>query len=195
MSQPLIATWRLTQPYTVAGLVHKWRAYFRIATTTPALTVRARDGVTTFAIDDVIERVAQNMRNVLPTGATFGTALVEEHVGLIWQPRYVHLPTPSAAAGTHFPATQITVTMRDSGFHFVRLVILDGNVSAPRHFATLPATSEINAWLAGYVSTAPNPEAPYFWQVSRSNLYLLDGGFAGITLDLNDKIRRARGLA
>lgn len=195
MSTPLTASWRITIPYTVSGKAHKHRAYVRIATITPTYTLRQRDGTTTMLASLAIDILANKLAIVVPAGSVFGTALLEEYSGGLWLPRYSHAPTMGTViSGTLAPASQITVVLRDTGFHKIRAIMLDTKFPPPGHWNDDGTAAGLGGWTDRYGLAGASSNDPYYWQVSRGNLYLQDSPWAGITFDLNNKVRRARGL-
>lgn len=193
MATILTATWRATVPYTISGLAHKLHIYAKIATTTPTFSVRHRNGIDSSDFDDIMDRLASRLTNVLPSGTVIGTCLFEQRSGSIWTPQYSYLPTDTFS-GSLQPATQLTAVLRDTAFKKVRLTVLDTKIAAPAHYPGLSGGG-LDGFIAGWGEAgAVVPEDPWFWAVSRGSNYMLSSPFAGTTMDLNDKIRRARGL-
>lgn len=194
MSTVLVASWRITIPYTVTGQNHKVHAYARIATTTPSFGLRHRDLTTVIPWTDAADQFNRYFGDAfLPAAATWGTVLLEQLVGSLWQPQATHSVT-GTQTGTTIPASQVTVVLRDTTFKKIRLVALDTKYQPPIRWANLPTGTVIDnnlvEWTGAYTDTA----SPFLWQVGRSNNFLQADPIAGISVDLNDKLRRARGL-
>jgi hypothetical protein len=194
MSTPLSASYRLEFPYTSAGRPHKIRAYARIATLTPSITLEARDGATEIDWTLAAAQFADAMSEVMPSGSTFGTVTLQHKTGLVWVP-IATTAVSQSVAGTAMPATQVTMVLRTTTFKKIRWTMLDTNQAAPAHASGVPGSGVIHGTAAFFYNTGSNdPSDPYFWQVGRDNQYLADASFVGWTVDLNDKVRRAAGL-
>lgn len=194
MATPLSATWRIKFQYAVDGLEHVLHAYARIGTITPTLTLRQRDGVTETLWSDCATGMVGAMSNVLPAAVVWGAQTLEQLSGLVWLPQASAAAT-AGTAGTYKPATQITAVLRDTGFHKIRLQVMEGVVAAPSHTPGIPGSGFLNALLLPFTVGGSTAGDPYFWMVSRANQYLQDNPVVGTTVDLNDKLRRARGLS
>jgi len=199
MATPLVASYRIQFPYRSQGRPHSIRTYCRIATLEgvhPLIQVRTGDvGIDwTDAADQFFTRLA----NVLPAGSTFGTALLQQLVGIVWNPVDSTGAPGSTFSGTAYPATELTAVLRDSTFKKIRVNVLDINAPAPFHSPSevgVPTT--VGHFLDTYNPSASDFDATldaYNWQVGRSNNFLASNPFAGVTIDLNDRMRRDAGL-
>lgn len=193
MSTALVASWRVNLPYTVQGKLHRVRQYVRIATTTPTFTLRHRDGATTLLWSTMATQLASRLSNILPTGAAWGTANLENLVGTLWQLNDT-AAIAATPAGTWDTCSELTAVLRDTTFKKIRLTMLDTNLTPPQHYAALGAVADIDNALGGFITGASNVNDPFYYVVGRSNNYLHASPISGITVTLNAKLRRARGM-
>lgn len=197
MTVPLTATGRITWNYTVNGQAHKARvftkapslvggAYYLDSRTTPASLIW----------EDCADKLTDAMTEIMGTGYTAGQAVLEHRVGSLWSTLAVHsIPTVTRSANAQ-PATETTLVLRDTAFHLVKVILLEGLETPPQHSVD-PAGGDatMDLLIGAFLPTAPNAEDPYNWQVGRSNLFLNTTPFVAFTVTLNRKIRRRRGLA
>jgi hypothetical protein len=195
MATPLTATYRLHIPYISQGRAHVQHQYVRIATLTPTITLRARDGVTETLWTDVVDGIVPGIAETLPAGSSFGAVTLENLAGVVWNPIASYTAAAPVVAGTAFPATQLTVVMRTTTFKKIRLQVMDLKYAAPGHWIdrTL-APGGVVGYLSRYDGLVASGTDAWFYAVGRDNSYLQTSPFAGITIDLNDKLRRAAGL-
>lgn len=194
MSTILTASWRISVPYTVTGQNHKVHAYARIATTTPSFALRHRDLSTNLDWEDCADQFVRYFADgFLSSAATFGTVLLEQLSGGLWLPQATHAVS-STQTGTTVPASQVTCVLRDTAFKKIRLVALDTKYQPPLKWANMPTATVIDDNLVEWTSDYTDTASPFLWQVGRSNNFLQADPVAGISVDLNDKLRRARGI-
>jgi hypothetical protein len=197
MSTALVPTWRITVPYTATGRQHKLRMY--IPTCTPAGASYTFTDRLAATVDwgDAVEGLATNLQNVMSTGTTLGDALLEELVAGIWLPRGNHtILAAFAPSAAPVLSSQWTLVLRDTNFKKMKVILLDVRVVPPAHatsVATCDAQSQFLVKNFTPAATAANP--PYNWMIGRSGAFINTAPFVGLTLALNRKIRRARGLA
>lgn len=194
MSQPLLATKRITYPYTVAGRLHKIRCYVKKdpSVLTPPWFIVDRNGAT-FLWTLAAEQLAFAMGFVVQQ--TVGAAIFEELVGTIWNPTDVFQPTGQSAGGTPQPATEWVTVLRDTSFFKLHLDFQEGVTAAPVHVVAYTAiTPSATNCLRNWTPDHSGANDPYMWQVSRGNRYLAGSPFVSTTISLNRKTRRARGL-
>lgn len=197
MATPLAATYRIHVPYISGGRPHSLRHYCRLATSGTHPLIHVRSGDTGIDWRDAATRLAGNISNSLPSGASIGTLLLEQLIGLTWVAVDSASPGTITFSGTLYPATQATCVLRDTAFKKVRAELLDINYPAPAHWPGVPSgtgTGGLINWTTGYTVAAASPDDPYNWMVGRSNSFLQDNPIAGLTVDLNDRIRRDAGL-
>lgn len=195
MSTPLTASARIHIPYIAQGRAHSLRHYVRIVTdgAHPLIGVIGSDVGLLWS--DAAVRAAFLMHLELPAGSSVGTLVLEKKSGIVWNPVDAIAPGTLTFSGTAFPATQITAVMRDTTFKQIRVEVLDTAVAAPQHYGGIPSTGLMDSWLEHFtLAGQDDPTDPYWWVVSRGNNHLQDAPIAGITVDLNDRIRRDAGL-
>lgn len=196
MATPLTAQWRVTIPYLVQGRNHKVRFYVNDATV----------GGTTYQIPDRtavlmnwetgVDSFIVSLGNIMSSGDTVGTCLLEQLVSGIWQLRATHTPGTFTVTGSYVPSSQATLVLRDTNFKKLKVVILDTGVQPPEHAVTVSGCdSQSQFFVTEFTSAGAGAQPPYKWVVSRSKAYIDPAGFVGYTVALNRKIRRARGLA
>lgn len=198
MSGPSIGIGRITIPYTVSGLNHVSRMYV----TQPALAgsvweIEVRPSVGG-NIDwaDAAEALANCMSSALPTGATPGTALLEEYSATGWLPRSTAAVTFPNLAGSANLAMQITLTLRDSNFTRPKQVLMEGNQVAPAKYTTpTGGAGGLDGYIAEFLNTGSTANRPWFVMTNQHGFFLQESPFVSVTLTFNRKLRRARGLA
>lgn len=196
MSQPLLATYRITIPYTVSSIAHKFRAYVK------------SDGSVTAGVPNITyvdasihpwNVAANNLAGYLAPylNCTFGAALFEHLVSGVWLPLDSVAVTATPSAGAAQAARQLTVVLRDSAFKKVKLVVMEGVLTTAAFHTTAYSGLDavLTALLAGYNPATVDAGKPLLWQVSRGDRYFLASPLVASTGTLNRKIRRRRGLA
>jgi hypothetical protein len=199
MTTPLIASWRIEMQYLITGQSHRVRVYVRdVLPADGSFTITERDSSTTLNWVTAGGSLQDILAGLLPAGTSFGSLLLQQHVGILWQPVSAATHVGIAGSGTVRSATEITLYMRDSTFKPVKVSILDTNQTAPEHWNGLPTVGQ-NAVEHGqfieWTELHTLANAPWMWQVGRSNNYLAVGPIVGITTSLNRKSRRREGLA
>lgn len=199
MSQPLLATNRITLSYTVIGFAHKMHAYCIRGFDTPAGVpqVTFRDGVTGLEWEDAAQGLWNAIRPMLEIPTAAATATFDELISLAWVPLAAAALTGAGqSSGSAKVASQATWVVRDTAFKFMRFIILEhteGYVGhSPTGLTLGPTPANTTNDLNGVETLAGEP---FNWQVSRGRRYILaSGAIAGLTYDLNDKLKRGRGL-
>jgi len=145
---------------------------------------------------DAASDLADALSNILPTGTTTGSAILERFDGLAYQPISTVAVTLPNLNGGAFGATGATATFHDDEFHIVKPVVFDVNVAAPFRFLT-PAGGNANfdAWLLEWIATFTLTDAPYIYAQSSWGEFLREDGFIACTNDLNDLQRKRWGFA
>lgn len=197
MATPLVAAYRITLNYTVAGLAHKWRGYCK-----PNAVGAQPWSLITFNslfVDTWVASIqalwSQLCNFAFTTDVAPATAQLEQNLGLLWVPLDFTLLTGS---GTNTPpatlAQQYTAVVRDTAFRKMRVVLLEtampylGHSSSGVGLGTL-SDNTTQAWSGAITSAA----YPFQWQISRGGNYILRAGaIAGVTFDQNRKLKRAR---
>jgi hypothetical protein len=195
MAQPLVATSRITIPYTVDGQPHKARAYCSQSGVVVGGFIQIDSRITPSAIgwNDATMQWQSRLQQILPNTTVFGAALLEERSGVVWNPLDVLALTGTGTNSTK-PASQITTVLRDAAFFKVKAVLLDTNQQPTNHYGSpVTGVTDLDTYLVGY-SASIIPEDPFYWQKSRGDRFLISSPFVGLTTDFNDRVRRARGL-
>lgn len=200
MSTPLSATHRVEFQYTVDGDLHKARIYLGLgsASTPTSPTVQLRAPLT----DQAFSVIADGYWNAVAADyksadTTFGNAILQEYSSGAWLPYAVYATavTP-AGSSAYVPAGQVTTTMRDSAFHKVRFIQLESDSPVGKKTVLIADGSIMDPPYGHSVNgtTSGTPAGMIFnWARGRSNLYLASS--IAMVSDLNDKLRRRRGIA
>jgi hypothetical protein len=197
MSTALLATGRITQPYTIGGVTHKARAYVRGLTLGGGIwRVNSRTlDENDIVWSDAANQFANNIGNLCDASTVFGAALLEQIVDGVWVTQDVFTVTVTTKTGTYKPATQVTMVLRDINFKKVKVVVMEGTEAAPQHInGPTDGGTQMDLFTHEFGSTHTNANASYVWMVGRGNQYLATSPFVGLTVTLNRKIRRRRGL-
>ena len=199
MATPLDAQFRITIDYTVNSFVHSWRGYCRpIDPAVPTPVLLARPGGANVDWNVAAQDTWDAMRNLFQDTATGGvSARLEEFASLVWSPiAFATLTGGGASSATTKPAQQITYVLRDTAHKNIRFILLEsvqnyiGHVSGGYGLGT--AQDNFTKVLDG---TTGGDGLPFNWQRSRGDRYIADiGVVAGLTFDLNDKVKRSRHL-
>jgi hypothetical protein len=199
MSTQLDATQRLEFHYSVDGANHVFRHYCQLVASGDAsgydLVPRAPGA--NFGASLGIDRLWTLLQGIFDSSkTTFGTVILQQLSGVAWNPLSFYVTAVAPTSGSAYvKAGQLTLTLRDMGFHKVRGVWLE--TVAPVGFKGLttsafgaPYTALFNSYTS--VGTIANHD-PFHWVRGRSDLYLQS--FVSFVTDLNDKVRRRRGIA
>jgi hypothetical protein len=197
MSTPLSASYRIDFPYTVSGFTHHSRHYL---SATPGSGVSGydailRDGTTGVDCTTIADAYWAHVGVLFKSSETiFGQPTLEHLSGISWLPIAV-LPTVNqpTASSAYVPAEQLSVTLRDSAFHKVRDIILEANESAGMR--VIPPGGDAWSTFFDYYSVPGGGGSThgYNWMRGRSNLYVTS--VVSLVTDLNNKLRRRRGIA
>lgn len=199
MSTPLAATFRIVTEYSINGVTHVIHAYCNVidpTVTTPVLL--ARPGGANVDWDQAAQDTWDQQRNLFQDTATGGvSAHLDERSGTVWNPiAFATLTGGGASSATTKPAQQITYVLRDTGHRKIRYVLLEtvqnyvGHTSSGLGLGT--AQDNFTKVLNG---TTGGDGLPFNWQKSRGDSYFaVTGTVAGLTFDLNDKLKRTRHL-
>lgn len=199
MAQPLIASGKIELTYKGSGITHKIEAYVRGLVFLSGhwyINDRYSDSPTllwTLAANTL----AENVSYLLEAGAALGPALLYQRVGFIFVPVDTFVITSTNhAAGAVYPATQSTMVLRDSALYKVKVIVMDVNAPAPERIITpTGGPAQYDSFISNYLITAPLSTPPYLWQASRGDRFLAASPFLAVTIDLNDKLRRAYSLS
>lgn len=196
MPTPLVATYRIVTQYTVSSLVHVQHSYCQPDTVDgDDTTLVPRDGGAAILWSDAADKQWANAFTYWVVADDGAVATLEHRVGSIWNPVAFHTLT-GGGGGSLAAASQLTVVMRDTSFKKLRLTLMEGNTGYVGHSASgVGMPGDIDSLIYAFTTPVDDRACPGNWVKSRSNLFLLESGtVAGATLDLNDKLKRARGL-
>lgn len=200
MTTTLVAAGRLKIAYTPgAGFTHLMHCYIRNVQLVGAVYVansRATDANDS-PVSDIVTAFIETFSYLWPLGTTVADTLLELRTGSVWNPAASYTFTgTNHAIGALWPASQLTVVLRDTMFRKVKVEILDTNQNALQHDATLTGGSaQMDSLLQQCSSGATLPGAPYSCLVGRGNTFLNTNPLVSWTIAHNRKLRRARGLA
>jgi len=200
MSTTLAALGRITIAYQVdSTFTHKLRAYVRnpqLVGSTWMINTRTTDS-NDLDWAGAANGLMETLTYLMSLASLFGAALLETRSGSVWQPRATAaFSRTHHGSGTLQPASQFTLTLRDTLFRKVKVVVLDGI------YPGLAKSTDPNAGIgasdsfnAQFQSTYTVGGGPYTWLVGRGNTYLAVNPVVSWVAATNRKIRRARGLA
>lgn len=197
MAVPLLVTWRAVFSYIVSGLTHKLSLWCEGDNPGGTYVIKDTTGGTTYTLSTVVAAMATALEYLYPnTDPTGLTLTLEEKVGLAWIPRGSASDTMDGSLGTaNFLTSQGTVVLRDISGHMAKVVFMEGAIIPPYHYVTSAgAPTAVQNFLKEFTSAAVQTGAPWHWMLSRGGNAMQDSPLIGFTGDLNDKIRRARGL-
>lgn len=198
MSQPLIATYRITFSYTVLGLLHKFRAYCKpVAVGVQPWVLRDRNGAATALnwANIAFDAWRDYFANQYPPSVTGAAAVLENFQSPLWVPLDFTTIAQAGGSGDAInPTQQSTWVIRDTAFKKIRVIWLETTAPFLGHSANgLGLYVESTPVTHAYDGTVTVDQAPFQWQVSRGDRYVLAAGsVAGLTYDQNRKLKRAR---
>jgi len=200
MATTLVATGRIIIPYQVDSVfTHRIYAYVRNPQLVGAVynvnsrTTDANDTQWDWAASGLAETISY----MLPIGSTFGTMILQLRSGSVWTPvaSFTFAGT-NHAAGTLWPASQFTLSLRDTLFRRVKVVLLDANYgSLAKSTDPTAGPAQADNFMAQFTSAGAVGSKPYAWMVGRGNTYLAASPIISWVSATNRKMRRARGLA
>jgi len=199
MSEPLTATARIVFTYTVAGLIHRLRHYCAYNVVLGTNQLVDRDGITTILWTLAAQYLWDKARAIF-TAATVPVPPIAElqaRSGLFWNPvEIANLTGVGSHAGTYSQASQATFVLRDTLFKKLRVIYLEPALGYVFHSVNGGGLdTALSALADSYGGFDASANAPYRWVKSRGDRFLAATGVsAGFTLDLNDKLKRARNL-
>lgn len=198
MSVPLLATHRLEFNYLVDGYPHKTRLYCDAVGGAPPYDIALRNGVDTITAQEAVDSFCTVLAGILPSAtASFGDAVLERNDAPVWTPiEFVTSGAAPASGAAYIPAEQVTVSLRDTANHPVRVIVLEANVTVGKKSVNPGSTwdaelTTLTQWLTSAVSGST--DEGYNWVMSRGAYFL--SSFVSVVTDLNDKIRRGRHIS
>jgi hypothetical protein len=199
MSNPIVAGYRIDFSYTVLGRSHHRREYCELqasGTDPTGYQVLQRDLTTVTGASVAIDDYWTMLSDSYKAGDTvIGNALLEQRSGGVWLPLASYLSTIGLSTTPTWVASQLTITLRDTAFHKVRAIFLEGGFT-PGGKTTTPVFGFANCTnvMKGFVGTLAGSVNPFLWVKSRSDLYLAVSPLVSGVSDLNDKVRRRAGV-
>lgn len=197
MSGPTLGIGRITIPYTVGGLAHECRMF--VWNPTLAGSVYNIDihpdfgGVGNW--EDFAQGLAEAISWLLATGTTPGVAQLEELQATGWVGLDSVAVTFPNLAGSAFPATQNTYTLRVTDNSRPKIVIMEGNTIGPQRIASPTAGSAaFDNFFDRFEGSSIQAARPYQCMVNQHGFWLKSSPFAGFHISYNRKLERARGL-
>jgi len=198
MSGPSIGIGRITVPYTVSGLTHVARMYVSNPSLSGAdwvvdiIPSTGGTAVWTAAADGFAAAIS----NILATGTTAGSALLEEYSATGWLPRATAAVTLPNLSGNPSLAGQITLTLRDTNFTRPKIIAMETNQVLPFKFTSpTGGAGGLDAFVDNFLGTSSISGRPWFFMVNQHGHFLQPSSFVSVTGTYNRKLRRARGLA
>ena len=199
MAQPFIATNRIHWQYIIGGLTHDAHLFCKgVGGALGSRTLTYRDA-SVVPVQTAVNVLAAAWSQLMPTGYSFGDFRLENKVGVAWVLLETFTPTfTDASSGSSAVASQATLVLRDTHPYPIKVVVLEGNVNPPSHFVSEPAItpSQLRNFVDLFTHFGVNPNRPFEWVVSRDENYISPSGdLVGVTMTLNRRVRRDRGLA
>lgn len=198
MSQPLLATARLQFLYQVSGFNHRLNCYVAYNDVLGQHQMVDRDGITTVLWSLGGQYLWDKFRALYSAASLAAPASLSlfQRSGSLWNLIDVTTLTGIGTSGGAFTAGNMyTWVLRDLQFKKLRFLSLENVYGYVGHWNNGlrgdAATDAVTNMLSGADASA---NAPYRWMKSRGDRFLAaSGAVAGLTLDLNDKLKRARG--
>jgi hypothetical protein len=200
MSVPLTATAKLQFVYSVKGLQHKLASYCAYNDVLGQHQLVDRDGITTILWTTAAQTLWDALRQFYQAADVTVPASVSlyQRSGFFWNLIDVFALTGAGnGASAANVAQQSTWVLRDSAHKFVRFVVLETLNPYVGHSANGQGIGTVSNALSDELSGANvGASMGYRWIKSRGDRFLAATGvIAGLTYDVNDKLKRARGLA
>lgn len=196
MSQPLLATWRVEQNYSVGGVAHLWHAYVKnVVPGGTDHTIGDRNaGTVTFL--DVATAIKNTIGGIFGAGITWGGCELQQFSSGRWLTQRVWQVAAPGGVGTAKLGSIVTLTLRDTSVLPVKAVFLDTNQQPPFHY--IDPTAGDNALdslcsVFGDRSSSDNFD-PWYWMVSRGNRFLNTSPFVSVSCDIDRITKKAHGL-
>ena len=198
MAQPLLATARLQFLYQVSGLNHHLNMYMAYNDVLGQHQMVDRDGITTVLWTLGAQYAWDKLRALFSAASLPAAASVSllQRSGSLWNLIDVATLTGIGSyPGAVALANQATWVLRDTAFKKLRFVLLETVFGYVGHWNNgVSADGSLNAATHMLDGVDANANAPYRWMKSRGDRFLAAAGVvSGLTLDLNDKLKRARG--
>jgi hypothetical protein len=200
MSEPLAATARIELTYTILNFQHRLRHYCAYNDVLGQHQLVDRDGITTILWTVAAQYWWDKLRPLLENATWFTPpqAQLQHRDGAIWNPiDFATLTGTESSGQLTYQASQATLVLRDSAFKKIRVLALEHTGGYAFHSQSGQGPNQaFTEWTNAYSGADTSANAMYRWVKSRGDRFILGtGNVAGLTFDLNDKLKRARGLA
>lgn len=197
MSVPVLATHRMHFSYIVAGLTHTLNLFCSASGTGTAALLNYLAGGT-LTPQEGSDATAAGVAPFFASADFGGWAwALQKYVSGTWVTENSGSSSlTGTAAVVTVKASQMTIVLRDISNHFAKVVLLEGYFTPSYHFVSASALSgDIETVYNTFSKTSgSDPDRPALWMVSRGDNKLMDEPLVGLTGDLNDRVRRSRGL-
>lgn len=194
MSQEFLAEWRIHLPYLVTTIQHKAFVFCKIQYDGGVAKLSDRaTGDKAYVWTLGAQQLGAAFSTLLPSGATYGTILLEQKVGSAWIAQEAYSYVGSPGAGDLYVASQFTLTLRDDAYNKLKIVCLDTEHQPPQKYNTATGgNTNMDASIAAFCDPAGDSHSPFHWVVSRSNNFLHAVPFvsAKVTINANLEDRR-----
>jgi hypothetical protein len=200
MAEPLTAVYRVDLTITIAGLNHKQFTYCEAS---PSLIAASgyylwnRSGVALIDFGDAVNAWWTALRSVYDSQVTAVASVLSNFSGGTWNPVAAHTVTlGTAPAGTAQGGGQLTISNRTDNFKRQRVILLETLVPVGKKYGSQAAFAAAYAAVAGAIDGSDSNVSGYFnWARSRNKKLLHPStAIVSAVTDLNDRVRRARGL-
>jgi hypothetical protein len=202
MPELLTAEYRLRMDIVVNGLTHKMRQFCEAS---PSLLASSgyflfdRSGLATIDAQDAATYWWNPLATIYGSIVAAPQWILEARDGVVWNPVTAGVTSGAGSSGSsYYDAFQRTISFRSSVFTRLRLVILEQNKSnSPNKLTSIAAFSALfGSTLADAITGVDANPAGYFqWARSKNKRELHETSpYISCTGDLNDKVRRARGM-
>jgi hypothetical protein len=198
MTPPLVATARIQIPYIVSGFTHIHHAYVRNAQLVGGnwlINSRALDENDT-NWHDAVDSILGSISFWAPNGTTVGAALLQKRSGGIWNNVDLYSPAfnPTGGGGP-VAAGQATLTLKDKLLYNFKVQFMELQESYPQLIKNPTAgDADMDDFIGRYTQSGGASLYPYDFIVSRLDQFVASSPFVSLSVFLNRKVARARGV-
>lgn len=195
MAQAKLATYRVEVQQTISGQTHTNRMYVKSDGTVIGGKIQLQDrAAANQDWDTVARQFSKTVSRLTNNTASLSNVVLKQKVGLLWVPLDFATPVNDFQADATQVATEVTLVLRDTAFNKVKVVCLDTILAPPVHYASPPGAGNAQTFSKNFLDIAASVNNPWAFMVSLSNHYLHLSAFVGMTITLNRRVRRRRGL-
>lgn len=199
MPTTLAANFRVDINYSINGITHVWRGYCDVIDpTTDPIELVGRPGRTPGDWRDVAQASWDTMRAIFQDTATGGvSATLLQRDDTVWNPiDFVTLTGAGSSSSATKPAQQLTYVLRDTSLKKIRWILMETVQNYVGHFGNGTGGGTAQDTITATLNAAGSTDTDFYsWQKSRGNFFFAASGtVAGLTYDLNDKLKRSRNL-